>query len=1348
MINITQELSGIIEGKEKIPIGFVEVYDTTYTVPSNGFFVRYYSGVNPNLSGSIRRTQFEPILLKDWSNGIPVELSNYIGANVTNSGLWVSDPFSVVYSGYFYAQKSGLYTFATRSNGGVEMYVNNAQVLSGYQILSPGLTGYSSGIWDNKNYYWEGKQTLNTGWYDFKLNFYWFAGITTGINASPFLTAFYTAPNEPQRVISASVVNYQNSFLSPLNIPNVINFRETFDEDLSAQFDFEVAVIKSGDYEWNKAREDFGNLKINRLCHIYQGYVTESGYFQTSGYTTNIRNANGLIRKFTGFIDNISTAQTSNSFTSTVRCRDFFKKLRNAINENYPNRANYTPTVTTGVDKFGVVGIDQTMPNAYDNWPIFNVIETVALNGGIDPIHLNRDKWDTSNHFQLESNLNWPFTSTYDINGIETKNGDPFIFKFSYGEILADEIKKVSDLIGYNSYFDQFGDMVVKEPRRTNRVEIYESGNYGSKSVFYSGTWTTTVDVNSSNRFYISPIQNGSYTTGVFRLTFSGVGFGAYYHTHPSGSPYYVRIYDDATNNLVFVNSGYTTSGLNKYGVLHEYTRNLPYAKYNAFIYPVSGNWNLEGTEYYTQNIFKPVYTLKDDRDIISLSVDLNDYSVRNEVITVGQQISDKGYIYSKAIDLDSISNPSAFNYVGEKRTITIVEPTIQSQSRLDWLAKNILEKYRRKQRNISVTTQGLPHIQIGDPVGIKSDKMNFNSDVVSTYDIDNQEVYYVTNISSSLSQGNYQSTLTLTSLKPIESWRPPIAITTDMLRRIYESNGNTIFANFRQDTLNSILPDYGYDGFSEQGAFVSFDMLVDVDRLWVLVGDTNDGGNLFKAIDTRSKNPFISYIPGQKDIPQGGVWLHNAGGEKWGRVTVPTAQNSFNGGQWAGQNSQGNVRLDGTYPVAIWAQFRTADNQTYFQGIWIPTSGTLDNRNRVDAFTTTSNSNFFVAYSNNPNLPPAIPSPVTATTTLAKLPGFVVKNSPISIDLFLGPINSGIQFVRNNRLTSLSGLFSYQGDAWNYPQFAPSGVYFDSGIINTTIIATGLYPGTSIVGTKTLGASADGPWKTGDNIVFEGPALALDTIQNFLTKKINRLSPTPTLPEITDVSRTGVIGKQIYGWSPMAFNTIPAFPGYPYNMSPTTGPGYGVNFWNSPAPYPQSVFNDFNYITLRTNRDLYLTMEAVIFSISRVGSWEPVQTYVPGSSSKAIGSWTTTVQYQVGSATRFVWSTINLNVPFRAPLAIYPSDWHFKRSQVAGAAVFFNPQTVAPITAQSNYIMGTTPIENWAIPYHYEPFVLYRFTLTEAKSGRKYNFTFRGFGMPFGIGKFGEANAIQKLVQ
>ncbi len=1192
MINIPYDLSVIISGKEKIPISYVEIYDTTNTVPSSGFFVRYFSGVDTNLSGSIKRTQFEPIIMKDWSNGLPVELSNYVGAQLTNSGIFVSDPYSVTYSGFFYTDTSGLHKFATRAGGGTEILINNIQVLSGAQTISSTLTGYSSGMWDTKDFYWFGYQNLNSGWHNFKLNYYWNSTTSSyslsGHSRSSFLTAFYTKPNGRETILSASAVSVYSGFVQPTVLTNVIMVNEDIDDGLATQCTFEVAIKRSGLYDWQQQKQDFGALKINRLCKVHIGYITESDYTITNGYTENLHLASGILQKFAGLIDAVNVEQTKDSVTATVSCRDFFKKLINGINENYPNKSNYTPIVLDSADRVGINQINNLMPMCYDNWSVFDVLETIAINGGIDPQNINRNKWDQANYFKMESNLNWPYTSTTDFNGVVTKKADPFIFQFEYGEQLYEGFKRVGDLIGYSSYFDESGDLVVKEPKGTNRIEVYETGTYGATPLSYSSSaWPFVADINASNRVYISGKLNSPASAGDITILFSGVGISAFLFMQPSGAKYNFKIYDNSTSALVFDQYYSGFSSTNRYNFFQEYTKNLPYGGYTAILRP-SGDLRIEGFEYYTKNIFKPVYTLKDNVDIINIKIDQTDDYLRNEIIAIGQQVSDKGYLYSKSIDLDSISNPDAFNYVGSKRTFTLIEPTIQSQRRLDWLAKNILEKFRRKQRNISVDTQGLPHLQIGDPVGIKTNKLNLNSEAITSFDSDNEEVYYINKISSKIAQGEYTTSLSLTNLRPIESWRPPLPITTDVINAIYLGNNNTIFSNFKQLTLNS-SKGYGYDGFSEQGAFISFDLFVDVDRLWVLVADSYDGAEIFKYIDVDDKTPLIRWqnITGGTygEPPRGAVFLHNGGGEKWGNIVVPTAQNDFNGGQWIGQNSEGNVRRDGSYPIAIWAQYRNIDGLSYIQGMWVPASGTLDNRNRQLAFSSTTSGNKFFIYTVLASENAFVPDETSSQK--AYLPSFVQKNSDFLLDMWIGPIASGYQLVNQNKLTNLSGYFSTFSDRWSLGQ-APNTNSDPTIAATTKSVRIRNYKwnyGPGLNTYKTSYASSDGlPWTSGMDI-FPVPDSDAHSNPHELFDGIIKGTKSRSDKEVM---------KNVYGWTYMGADMPNLFPTY---ANPGIDP---FSTYFSPPYIAQSgietIFHEFNPFIIKANHDFYLTVQTLLF--------------------------------------------------------------------------------------------------------------------------------------------------------
>lgn len=1206
MISISPQLSGVIEAKEKIPIGRVEIYDTSYTVPSSGFFVKYYSGVDISKSGSLVRTQFESTLMKDWSNGLPVELSRYVGGQLTNSGVIVADPFAIIYSGYFYASKSGDYKFATRSTGGTNIVINNGSNVLTNTVAPLGFSGISSGQWSDKPFYWYGTYNLNSGWVPFGVQFFWnpSQGMRgTAVGAKPFITALYTAPGENERetVISASTFHIHSGYIQPRTLSDIIFINENIDETQSSQCTFEVSVKYSGIYSWNRRTEDFGFLKINKLCSIFAGYATESGYYQTSGYTSNLDSCTDYIQKFTGLIDSISFEQSSDSVTATVKCRDFFKKYINGINENYPNASNYLPAVVNNLDRPGTFNIDSIMPMAYDNWLIFDVIENISLNAGIDPQRLNRNNWDKQSYFKLESNLNWPFTTVVDAMNVETKNADPYLFKFEYGELLFDEVRRVSDLIGYNCRFDEKGNLLLLDPRRTNSVEIYETGNYASKSLSYSGSWTAEFDSNALNRFYITPVSTGNFTSGIMSFNFNGVGFGLYQFVHPSGAMYDLKIQNKLTNQIVY--SGiFTNSGVTEYSNQVIFTKNLIKDDYVAYIYP-SGDVRFEGFEYYSANIYQPVYTFRDDRDILDLSVDMSDTNLRNEIIVVGQQIADKGYIYSKAIDLDSINNPEAFNYVGQKKTFTLIEPTIQSQRRVDWLSSVILERFRRKQRNIQLSTQGLPHLQIGDPVGIISNYGGLDTDSAGAYDINNNEVYYITNISSKMEDSKYTSTFSLTSLKPIESWRTPVPITRDLLDSIYRNNNNTIFKDFRQLTLNSDNG-YGYDGFSEQAAFISFDCLVDVDRLWVMVSDKMDGGAVFKFIDITSKDPDVDYngISNSNDpTPNGIVPLHDGGGEKWGNIVVPTAQNNFNGGQWAGQNSAQNIRKDGVYPIAIWAQFRTGDNVNVFQGMWVPRSGIdIDPRNICTGIVV-PNSSGNIHYQFN-GAAGRMFNVLASDTTKANLPGFVVKNQDFKVDMFLGPVSSGIKFVNQNRLTNLSGMFSYFGDHYSTPAYDG---YMNALINNNgtetktlSLAAPGAHSWDFPTSTPLVGARAGlGPFRAGSGVLYSGTKDAFEWSYDQLLSS--------SAPDA--VNRAGNKYLEVKGFTPQWFNIVQSYPDWHCAASGNWLYNYYLPNTNTPASTTSPskslyisgidcLFHELNYITVQANHDFKLNISVIAY--------------------------------------------------------------------------------------------------------------------------------------------------------
>ena len=135
MIQVNSRLNQILKSKEQRPITRVEIYDTSNTVPSNGFFTRNYSGLDTTNPDAIKRTQFEPMISYDYSNGLPAPLSNYVGFKFNSSGVVVGDAYSISWSGQFFAPEPGDYTFATRSLGATRFEISGIDLLGVADII-------------------------------------------------------------------------------------------------------------------------------------------------------------------------------------------------------------------------------------------------------------------------------------------------------------------------------------------------------------------------------------------------------------------------------------------------------------------------------------------------------------------------------------------------------------------------------------------------------------------------------------------------------------------------------------------------------------------------------------------------------------------------------------------------------------------------------------------------------------------------------------------------------------------------------------------------------------------------------------------------------------------------------------------------------------------------------------------------------------------------------------------------------------------------------------------------------------------------------------------------------------
>lgn len=513
MIQINSQLANILKNYEQKPIMRVDMYDTAFTVPSHGWFTRYYNNICPSNQvtpgdSTLCRTQFEDKIFYDWSNGVPTPLSNYVGFAFNASGVGVGAPYMVSWSGYFFADQPGQYVFSTKAYGRTRILIGNTftDVLSGTWQTS-GLSTQNNWNMDlNKGTYFSGYATLSTGWTPIKIDYGFAGGLESGV-LQCHVAAFYTPPNGNETLLTASRVTPSGAFLNPITLNNVMNINEDTDQT-GAQFIFEVPIVGADQFQWGLGRQSFGVLAPNKLVKIFAGYATQSGWAQTSGYTQNLQICSDYVQRFIGFIDSLSISQDYESLTANVKCRDFSKKTTAGINENYPNFASYTQDALKHIDPINNYGIEGVYPQAYDKWYLVDAIKDIILHAGIDPIYFNSTLINIANYFRLEHNLSWPSCNLVNIDGSTTINGDPFNFRFNYGTKLSDMINQICDDIGYAFRFDEQGNAFVKDPRYTNRIECFETSGVNTGAVTYSGLqYTPYFNTNCSNRLYLCNVS-------------------------------------------------------------------------------------------------------------------------------------------------------------------------------------------------------------------------------------------------------------------------------------------------------------------------------------------------------------------------------------------------------------------------------------------------------------------------------------------------------------------------------------------------------------------------------------------------------------------------------------------------------------------------------------------------------------------------------------------------------------------------------------------------------------------------------------------------------------------------
>ena len=158
------------------------------------------------------------------------------------------------------------------------------------------------------------------------------------------------------------------------------------------------------------------------------------------------------------------------------------------------------------------------------------------------------------------------------------------------------------------------------------------------------------------------------------------------------------------------------------------------YQKFSVKITVLAGVFNFDAFLTYKQNIDMPTSELDTTRSIGNLLIEENLKDVRNDIVVVGSSQGDDqvsnadgevinpnnpiyAHVYSRAVDLDSIYDPTSSNYIGRRLPFEIYNPKITSQLRANHIAISTLQKYRQILAKGGFSIPGDPRLEPHDLV-------------------------------------------------------------------------------------------------------------------------------------------------------------------------------------------------------------------------------------------------------------------------------------------------------------------------------------------------------------------------------------------------------------------------------------------------------------------------------------------------------------------------------------------------------------------------------------------------------------------------------------------------------
>ena len=224
---------------------------------------------------------------------------------------------------------------------------------------------------------------------------------------------------------------------------------------------------------------------------------------------------------------------------------------------------------------------------------------------------------------------------------------------------------------------------------------------------------------------------------------------------------------------------------------------------------------------------------------VTRLSVGTNMPNLRNDILVVGADrgalVIDPGNkdsdvvnpnnpiarrIYSRATNSDSIYDTTATNYIGFQRQTIVIEPSINSKDRADWLSAELIKRHSVMRKTSSWESTGQPLLERNDKVSV----IDIGKDTV-----DASDEFWITGMQHSLTPAKYTTSFNLTPIEPWDSYvtlpRPYIAADSDLIRTLTVKNETSSGT----DVDNTVDAKYNpYESESARRIKIEFDLAMD----------------------------------------------------------------------------------------------------------------------------------------------------------------------------------------------------------------------------------------------------------------------------------------------------------------------------------------------------------------------------------------------------------------------------------------------------------------------------------------------------------------------------------------